>query len=73
MSIYSDRSNPSKPLLLTARQTAEQLNISERHLYTLTQAREIGCVRVGRKKLYTLESIQQFIRDHSMDPCGSEA
>lgn len=73
MSIYEDRPDCDKPLLLTASQTARQLNISQRHLYTLTQEKEIGCVRVGRKKLYTPESIQQFIRDHSMAPGGNEA
>lgn len=50
-------------ILLTSREAAKRLAISERHLYTLTHAGELPCVRVGRSIRYSVETIQQWIRD----------
>ncbi len=50
-------------ILLTSKEAAKRLAISERHLYTLTHAGELPCVRVGRSIRYSVETIQQWIRD----------
>ena len=65
MTVCSDNAAREPRPLLSAKQTAKQLGISTRFLYTLTQRQEISCVRVGRRNLYAPEAIQQFIVDHS--------
>jgi len=49
-------------LLVTAREAAKALRISERTLYSLThEAEELSCVMVGRKKLYEVAELNQWI------------
>ncbi len=49
------------PLLLTPRQAARLLSISEKTLYTVTKAGRIKAVRIGHAKRYTMTDIQAFI------------
>jgi excisionase family DNA binding protein len=49
-------------LLLTARETAKRLAISERHLHGLTKAGQIPSVRVGNAVRYNVETIRDWIR-----------
>ncbi|OHB67881.1 MAG: hypothetical protein A2Y76_11345 [Planctomycetes bacterium RBG_13_60_9] len=49
------------PLLLTPRQAARLLNISEKTLYTVTRTGRIKAVRIGHAKRYTMADIQAFI------------
>lgn len=48
-------------LLLTARDTAKRLAISERHLHGLTRSGQLPCVRVGKCVRYSLETIQKWV------------
>jgi excisionase family DNA binding protein len=69
MSIYQDKADPELRLLLSAKQTAQRLNISERHLYNLTKQGQIECVRTGRRmKRYTPDGIQRYIARHTHGP-----
>ena len=52
-----------KRLLLTSREAAEALCISERKLWGLTASGEIPCVRIGRSVRYDLEDLKQWIED----------
>jgi excisionase family DNA binding protein len=49
------------PNMLTTRQVAALLGISERTLWTLTKSGRIRATRFNRRVLYTPASVQQFI------------
>ena len=58
------RDSPSENrFLLTPRETAKRLAISERHLFELTRTGQLPCVRVGRNVRYSVETIQKWMRD----------
>jgi excisionase family DNA binding protein len=61
--------------LLTTRETAKRLAISERHLFELTRTGKLPCVRVGRNVRYSVETIRKWVRDtESTDqPTAAEA
>ena len=48
-------------LLLTVRETAAMLSISERKLWNLTNENEIPAIRIGRSVRYSVEDVQQWI------------
>ena len=51
--MLSDRNgDAANPLLMTTREAARALSISERTLWSLTQRGEIPCVRLGRLVRY---------------------
>jgi hypothetical protein len=53
---------PRQRLLVTARETAEMLSISERTLWELTAPRgPIPCVHLKRRVLYSVSSLESFI------------
>jgi excisionase family DNA binding protein len=47
-------------LLLTPREAAQALAISERHLWGLTKAGTIKAIRLGRAVRYRADSLAQF-------------
>lgn len=49
--------------LLTPRETAKRLAISERHLFQLTRSGQLPCVRVGKCVRYNIETIQKWVRE----------
>lgn len=51
------------PFLLSSRETAKRLSISDRHLFSLTKSGLLSCVRVGTSVLYSVETIKQWIRE----------
>jgi excisionase family DNA binding protein len=52
-----------KALLLTPRQAAIALAISTRKLWTLTNCREVPCVRIGRLVRYDPSDLRKWIDD----------
>jgi excisionase family DNA binding protein len=50
-------------LLLTQRETAERLAISERHLSRLTSTGQLPCVRVGKCVRYNVETVRKWLRE----------
>ncbi len=54
-------------LLLTQRQAAEALSLSERKLWGLVHAGEIPVVRVGRMRRYRIADLQAWI-DRNTQP-----
>jgi len=50
-------------LLLTPRETAKRLAISERHLFQLTRSGQLPCIRVGKCVRYSVETIQKWVRE----------
>ncbi len=60
----AQRAKPSdEAFLLTPRETAKRLAISERHLFQLTRIGQIPCVRVGKCVRYNAETIQRWVRE----------
>ena len=47
--------------LLSAKQAAKILAISERKLWSLTTSRDIPCVRIGRAVRYDVADLRAFI------------
>jgi excisionase family DNA binding protein len=50
------------PLLLTVREAAQLLAISERTLWTLTHTGRLRAVRVGRAVRYARTDLEEFVR-----------
>ena len=57
---------PATPrLLLSAREAARALSISERTLYTRTQDGTLPCVRLGGRRLYDPVALRHWIEDQA--------
>lgn len=56
---------PPKPdgMLLSTREAAKRLAISERTLFMLTQTGQLPCVRAGTAKRYSVETLRKWIQD----------
>jgi excisionase family DNA binding protein len=53
----------TEPFLLKARDAAQRLAISERHLYQLTSSGQLPCVRIGKLVRYSVETLRKWIKD----------
>jgi len=49
-------------VLLSAKQAAESLGISQRKLWSLTNARAIASIKIGRAIRYSVDDLQSFIQ-----------
>jgi excisionase family DNA binding protein len=47
--------------LLSVKEVAEMLSVSERTVWSITNAGEIPCVRIRKRVLYRLDHVQGFI------------
>jgi excisionase family DNA binding protein len=52
---------PPERLLLTPREAALALAISERKLWSLTAAQEVSCVRIGRSVRYRPKALTDYL------------
>ena len=52
----------SQVKLLTIKETAELLGVSDRTVWTLTDRGELPCVRIGRSVRYSIESLREWIQ-----------
>ena len=59
--MFSTPETTVQPMLLTARQTARMLSISERSLYSLTKAGDLPVVKIGRSVRYDPVDIRAWI------------
>jgi len=53
--------NYVQPKLLSVKEVAEMLSISQRTVWSMTNAGEIPCVRIRKRVLYRLDHVQGFI------------
>ena len=61
-------------LLLSARDAAAALSISERTLWSITAPRgDLPCVRVGQRILYGVDDLRAWIDEHKSAPADAEA
>ncbi|MHC4520305.1 MAG: helix-turn-helix domain-containing protein [Planctomycetota bacterium] len=54
-----------EPLLLSPREAARALRISERTLFSLTKNGDVPCVRIGRLVRYAPSALQDWIERNS--------
>ena len=50
-----------EPKLLSVKEVARMLGISQRTIWSMTNAGEIPCVRIRKRVLYRLDHVQGFI------------
>lgn len=56
------RESPVVQLLLSPRDAAKALSISERTLWSLTRAGRLPCIRLGRLVRYGVASLREWLR-----------
>jgi excisionase family DNA binding protein len=54
-----------EPITLNPRDAAKFLGIGERLLWSMTNRREIPHVRIGRKVLYPIDRLREWLRDRT--------
>lgn len=59
--------------LLNARQVAELLNVSEKHVRALEAEGKLPAVRIGAAVRWTPEAIREYIEAHTRQPAGAGA
>ncbi len=57
--------SPNDKLLLSSKEAAKLLSISERTLWTITNTGHIACVRILGAKRYARTDIEEFIRQQT--------
>lgn len=67
----TDISAPLPPsLLVGAKQAAKLLGISPRLLWDLTDTRELTCIRIGRRVLYPLSALENWVESQIRRQAG---
>ena len=70
LKMFQQRTEPTvEPMLLTARQAAKVLSISERTLFSVTKSGELPAVRIGRSVRYSVDALREYIRRSSEEKC----
>ena len=64
-SVNTANNNINQRLLVTAREAAKLLSISERTLWSLTKAGSIAVVKIGGSKRYALNDLERFIANQT--------
>ncbi len=59
--------NAPESMLLTAREAAAYLRISERTLWSLTNEGRIKATRINRRVLYTMACVRRFVDANTFD------
>jgi len=59
--------NSSVKGVCNAEETAELLRISENKVYDLWAKQRLGYVKIGNRKVSTLEQIEKYIKDNSIE------
>lgn len=63
--VHQSTAQATKPLLLTPRDAAAELAISERTLWGLTKRKELPCVRIGKSVRYRPADLEKFAADRA--------
>jgi len=59
--LTNGRDSIGRQLLLTSREAAQCLRISERHLWTLIDRGDIHCIRMNASKRYPIDELERYI------------
>ena len=52
--------------LLTAKEVAKQLRVTDIYIYDLVNSRKIDVILVGRKRYFTQEIIDKYLKEHTL-------
>ena len=52
--------------LLTAKDVAKQLKVTDIYIYDLVNTRKIGVILVGKKRYFTQAIIDDYIKEHTL-------
>ena len=52
--------------LLTAKEVAKQLRVTDIYIYELVNSGKIGVILVGHKRYFTQEIIDKYLSDHTL-------
>ena len=53
---------------LTVKQAAGYMNISKEYLYSLARSKKIRHIKIGAKKLFTIQDIEDFLKSRTVEP-----
>jgi len=68
--MYQDTAKQALPrLLVSSKEAARMLAVSERTLFSLRQAGAIPAVQVGRCVRFSLDALEAWVKDHSEKKC----
>ena len=69
ITIAPPKNTPEKVerLAVNAREAAEMLHVSERTLWKWTKEGRIPSVKIGRRILYSVEALRQFVNGNTTD------
>jgi excisionase family DNA binding protein len=57
----------TQPLLVSIKQAAAMLALSRSSIYLLMDSGELSPVRIGRSVRFTVEQLEQFVAERSVD------
>lgn len=52
--------------LLTVKEVAKQLRVTDIYVYNLVNNRKLDVILVGRKRYFTQEMINKYLNDHTL-------
>ena len=52
--------------LLTAKEVAKQLRVTDIYIYDLVNSRKIDVILVGRKRYFTQEIVDKYLKEHTL-------
>ncbi len=55
-------------ITLTVKQAAGYMNISKEYLYSLARAKKLRHIKIGAKRLFTVQDIEEFIKSRTVEP-----
>ena len=58
--------------LLTVKEAAKQLRVTEIYIYEMIKSRRIGVILVGKKRYFTQAIIDKYLDDHTYPPKQEE-
>ena len=56
--------------LLSVEQAAEKLGLSSWTVYRMARAGRIGSVRIGKRRLFSEDDLEQFVKETRAGSCG---
>jgi len=65
--MYGNNQTTIEPLLVSSRQAARSLSISERSLFSLAERGELHKIHVGRAVRYSLDDLKNWIAKKSSE------
>jgi excisionase family DNA binding protein len=66
-----DSEGENQPLLVDERTAAAMLGVAPRTIWSMAASGELPSVRIGRRKLYSVETLRRFIAEQEAASAGN--